>query len=49
MGTGEILFFSGIAVMVLAALSGAAAGIVMKKKGKNLSALLTKEYGRKRH
>ena len=49
MGSGEVLFCAGIAIRVLAAVGGVIAIAALKVSGKKLSALLTGEYGEKRH
>lgn len=49
MGSGEVLFYAGIAIMGLAAVGGVITVIAVKISGKRLSALLIGEYGKKRH
>ena len=47
--TSEILFYSGIVIMLLSILIGGIGWIVFKNSGKKIKEQLEKEYGKSRH
>ncbi len=45
----ELLFYGGIAVMLLAAAAGILAAVVLKVYGRRLRQRLEEEFGKRRH